>query len=151
MNFSSNVYKSYMKALNSGLSLKDFPLPDKRIRAQIDDITYNFKLKNKVAAFMTSHCETSSKRLKIVQLLNLVNNSNFIEIYGSCGKLRCQIRNPRGPWCWKNVFAPNYYFYFSMENTLCDEYITEKVYMPLKYGLVPVVYGGKLSVNFNRF
>ena len=36
----------------------------------------------------------------------------------------------------------NYYFYLAFENSLCDEYITEKFFRTLKFNTVPVVMGG---------
>ena len=36
----------------------------------------------------------------------------------------------------------NYYFYLAFENSLCDEYITEKFFRTLNYNTVPVVMGG---------
>ena len=142
MNTSSEVYKAYMEALNANLTLEDLPLKD-NIKVKIESITPYFKTKNKTAAIMSSHCGVSSKRLQVLELLNRVKNSTIVDIYGKCGELRCKTYVPGDPWCWKNVLSPTYFFYFSMENTFCDEYITEKLYFPLKYGLVPVVYGGE--------
>lgn len=61
--------------------------------------------------------------------------------YGTCGSQACKSRHPLQPDCWVEVLK-DYHFYMAMENNLCDQYITEKLYNPMKYNLVPVVYGG---------
>lgn len=41
-----------------------------------------------------------------------------------------------------------YKFYFSFENTLCDDYVTEKVFKNMKEFVIPVVFNG---ADMNRF
>jgi len=41
-----------------------------------------------------------------------------------------------------------YKFYFSLENSLCKDYVTEKLFEALKYNVVPVVFGG---ANYSSF
>ena len=43
----------------------------------------------------------------------------------------------------------NYYFYLAFENSLCDEYITEKFFRTLNYNTVPVVMGGPRYIYFS--
>ncbi|KAI9562685.1 hypothetical protein GHT06_010139 [Daphnia sinensis] len=42
----------------------------------------------------------------------------------------------------RTPFLDSYRFYLSFENSLCLDYVTEKLYRPLQYNAVPVVYGG---------
>lgn len=46
------------------------------------------------------------------------------------------------------MLASNYLFYLAFENAVCDAYVTEKLWKPLVYGLVPVVLGG---ANYSHF
>ncbi len=33
-------------------------------------------------------------------------------------------------------------FYLSFENALCEDYVTEKFFLALNAGIIPIVYGG---------
>ena len=80
---------------------------------------------------MVSHCKTASKREDYVDTLRLHLD---ITIKGSC---YTDIK--------KDIDAfkdlDNYFFYLSFENSLCDDYITEKFMNMLKHNIVPVVMG----------
>ncbi|XP_042857553.1 alpha-(1,3)-fucosyltransferase C-like [Penaeus japonicus] len=111
----------YLSAVAKGMTLEDIMGPS--WRAFVD--------RPQVVAWMSSHCGTVSKREDYVQEL-----SKYVPVdrYGRCGK-RC------GGRCWVDILSRNYSFYMGMENSLCDEYVTEKLYLPLVYNLVPVVWG----------
>jgi alpha-1,3-fucosyltransferase len=70
------------------------------------------------------------------------NLSSFIpvDIYGGCAtKEENKCSTPLE--C--NMMLSKYYrFYLSFENSLCPDYVTEKLYRPLAHDTVPVVYGG---------
>ncbi len=58
---------------------------------------------------------------------------------GGCGHIKCQSRMGQDN-CSKAV-AQNYKFYLSFENSICKEYVTEKLYNSMKKRVVPVVMG----------
>ena len=93
---------------------------------------------------MSSHCPTSSRREDYVkELMKHVP----VDVFGNCGDYRCgTVADAFGEVCWRDFFRPIYLFYLTMENSFCEEYITEKLYNPLKYGLVPIVYGCKYFI-----
>lgn len=136
-----------MEALSEGKTIQDLDGIDESLRTGLDNLFSTFPSRTKLAAIMTSHCPVDSRRLALVEELNSIPGVQ-VDVYGSCGSLKCRERHSTAPWCWKNVLAKNYLFYFSMENTLCNEYITEKLYNPLKHGLVPVVYGGMINAFY---
>ena len=94
--------------------------------------------KTRLIAWMASNCEnTFWPRNDFVHDL-----AKFlpIDMYGKCGNLTCL--PPMSEEC--NNMLQSYKFYLALENTECDEYITEKFWDNcLKHGVVPVVYGGR--------
>jgi hypothetical protein len=43
-----------------------------------------------------------------------------------------------------------YKFYLSFENALCQDYITEKLFLAVFAGARPIVYGGKTREDYNK-
>ncbi|KAK8389347.1 hypothetical protein O3P69_008826 [Scylla paramamosain] len=116
------------EALDRGDTLQDV----------MGDSWRTFVQRPRVVAFMTSHCFTYSRREQYVDELQ-----KYIKVdrYGSCLKRKCGNRY-QPITCWENILSKNYSFYMSMENSLCNEYATEKLYLALVYKMVPVVWGG---------
>ena len=84
-------------------------------------------------AWLVSHCSTQSKRELLVKTLQRYIP---VDIYGKCGK-PC----PEGLDC-RAYVAANYKFYLAFENSLCTEYVTEKLFYMLGQSepIVPVTY-----------
>ena len=86
---------------------------------------------------------TDSKRERLVQ--RLVDLGVTVDIFGDCGE---------APWTetWNDEdpkFA-QYRYYLSLENSLCDDYVSEKLFrglnLSVKFGLIPVALHG--SINY---
>lgn len=97
-----------------------------------------FRNKTKQAAWLVSDCVTESKREKFVAKLK---NYIKIDVYGRCGKLK-NCTKEEGHKCFKRI-ANNYKFYLSFENSVCEDYISEKVFTWFSYDIVSVVRGGR--------
>lgn len=82
--------------------------------------------KRKLAVWYVSNCEAQSGRELYV---NELERHAPIDKYGKCsGDTNC----PKGADCFKIHVEPNYFFYLSFENSLCEDYVTEKFYNALK-------------------
>jgi alpha-1,3-fucosyltransferase len=94
------------------------------------DELVNIASKKKLAVWFVSHCVTSNRREDYVKEL-----SKYIpvDIYGKCGNLTCTNRNQ----C-KEMIRKDYKFYIAFENSLCTDYVTEKLATGLIYDTVPV-------------
>lgn len=97
--------------------------------------------KQKTATWFVSHCNVFSRRDALVKKIQ-----DFIEvdIYGKCGTLSC---DPSSSKC-NEMLKTTYRFYFSFENTLCDDYLTEKLYSTINNFIVPVIYSGATLSRF---
>lgn len=103
--------------------------------------------KHTAAAWFVSHCETLSHRAHFVhQLINELGKYELnVHMFGPCGSLHCP--KDRMEDCYALVES-DYYFYLSFENSLCEDYVTEKLLTALEHYAVPVVYGG---ANYSRY
>ena len=103
------------------------------------DLSLVLQKKEKLVAWAVSRCHTPSKREKYVSELQ---KHIPVDIYGKCGTLKC-------PKDWTNhdthcidMISTKYKFYLAFENSICDDYLTEKFYKTLPYDIVPVLRGG---------
>lgn len=102
---------------------------------------YDFSHGRKLAAWVVSNCQYQPSGRK--EFVDELKNYIPIDIYGKCGTLNCTSLNGicEDPLSCYKVIGPNYKFYLAFENSLCEDYITEKFYNALRFGMVPVVFG----------
>ncbi|XP_014676746.1 PREDICTED: alpha-(1,3)-fucosyltransferase C-like [Priapulus caudatus] len=91
--------------------------------------------KEKLIAWFVSHCDTSSNRMAYVDDLK---QHVDVDIYGDCGDLKC----PRFSDECNDMVNKKYKFVLALENAICRDYISEKVFNSLKLDAVPIVMGG---------
>ena len=90
--------------------------------------------KTRTVLWAVSNCITQSRRERYVEELK---RHIKIDIIGKCGDDSvCKDRNN----C-LDVYQ-KYKFYLSFENSLCTDYITEKLWSRMEQGIVPIVLGG---------
>lgn len=99
-------------------------------------VPINLENKTDMAYWMVSHCYTSSRREDFVESLSRVFP---VDIYGKCGMATCP--KEKTLQCLNN-FSNKYFFSFTLENSLCRDYISEKFYEAARYNAIPVVLGG---------
>ena len=94
--------------------------------------------KTKDAVWIVSHCSTSSKR---EMYINILKKFISVDILGKCGeKWNCGRRRIHDQ-CF-DFLNETYRYYLAFENSLCQDYITEKFFENYKYDIVQVVRGG---------
>ena len=102
--------------------------------------------KTGLVAWVVSNCKTLSKREEYAAELQ---KHISLDIYGACGTTKwpkpyekCNtILALNQASCWEYLHR-KYKFFFASENSICVDYVTEKVYRTLNYGgMVPVVLG----------
>ncbi|KAJ8687799.1 hypothetical protein QAD02_023593 [Eretmocerus hayati] len=96
------------------------------------------KGKSRMASWYVSHCKTNGRREKYVTELGKYMP---VDKFGRCHEwfVNCPVRDRD---CFRDEVEPTYFFYLAFENSLCQDYVTEKFFDALRYYFVPVVYGG---------
>uniref|UniRef100_A0AA82N864 Fucosyltransferase n=2 Tax=Schistosoma mansoni TaxID=6183 RepID=A0AA82N864_SCHMA len=112
-----------------------YPLPSRNIASG----------KSKKVAWFVSNCIPKSPRMQYAKELS---RHISVDIYGECGTLSCPKDIPTftsSVGCLK-MMRENYKFYLSFENSLCSEYVTEKLYKnALNNELLPIVMGASIE------
>ncbi|XP_063837994.1 alpha-(1,3)-fucosyltransferase C-like [Ostrinia nubilalis] len=112
-----------------------------------DELKVKLKNKSKTVAWFVSNCISQSSREHYVLELRkeLRKFKMEVTIYGKCGEFSCPKEDM--PRCLK-ILEDNYYFYLAFENSLSEDYVTEKILYALNHNTVPIVLGG---ANYTRF
>lgn len=97
---------------------------------------HGFANKTRLVAWFVSNCQTDSKREDFAQQLR---KTVTIDIFGSCGPFTCHPKMSHK--CYQTI-EREYFFYLSLENAICKDYVTEKLFNILDYNIVPIVFGG---------
>lgn len=101
-------------------------------------------VKTRLVSWFVSKCKTQSRREEYTAELR---KHIPVEIYGRCGDHVCK-KEKEGEETGKcEKIIEESYFYLSFENSVCQDYITEKVYKVLAGNTIPVVLGGG---NYSR-
>ncbi|CAG9810437.1 unnamed protein product [Chironomus riparius] len=108
------------------------------------DILWNYGLfiDKETGTWFLSHCNTNSNRDHLGKKIQEYMN---IDIYGLCGNLTCQIPsiyNETARRTCTDMLNSTYKFYLSFENSICTDYMTEKVYLNMDNYIVPILYNG---------
>ncbi|RWS04699.1 alpha-(1:3)-fucosyltransferase 9-like protein [Dinothrombium tinctorium] len=100
------------------------------------NISLNLTNKKREVAWFVSNCDTPGKREDFVrELAKYVE----IDIYGNCGDFKC---DKSSYYKCLEMVETNYKFYLSFENSLCKDYVTEKLFRVMSYNVIPIVFGG---------
>ncbi|XP_066969356.1 alpha-(1,3)-fucosyltransferase C-like [Macrobrachium rosenbergii] len=142
-NQSRNLQQKFVPSTERPLSTKENIIlttqGDERTKNkfQFTEQEVRWALRPKIAVWMASNCQTDSKREDFVAALQ---RHVRVTTIGKCGEMKCG-RNHLDRFCYRWI-AGSHLFYLSLENALCDDYTSEKLWRPMEYGMVPIVYGG---------
>ncbi|ESO91053.1 hypothetical protein LOTGIDRAFT_122340 [Lottia gigantea] len=100
------------------------------------NISKNYGLTNtRMAAWMSSNCHDYVRRQLFIREMK-GHLGTDMDLYGACGTKQCPETICRD-------FLENYKFFFTIENSNCKDYITEKFWEALRRRQVPIVTGSK--------
>lgn len=101
------------------------------------------KKKRKMAAWFVSNCNlTPSNRMSVAKQMGKFVT---VDIYGKCGTKTCM--KDKHEEC-QQMLEQDYMFYLSFENSLCRDYLTEKVFSNMNYLIIPVLYNAAENHKF---
>lgn len=131
----------------------DFVFPFGVLKKSETTMSYNYSYiysqKQRNVAWLVSHCSTSSAREKYVR--ELAKHID-VDIYGDCGDKKCPstIQKPEDFTECKTYISKKYKFYLAFENSLCENYVTEKAFdIYENYNtMIPVVRGAPNAESF---
>jgi hypothetical protein len=99
--------------------------------------------KTRLAFILTTNCFCQSNRLSLVHEMQKHARHHSIDIVGKCGHINYlakQCKELSSKEC-RRKLSRKYMFMLAFENSLCEDYITEKFFESLLFDFVPVVYG----------
>ena len=109
----------------------------KNTKPATSHVKYNYAGgKKHLIAWFVSNCNTQSRRERYVREL-----ARHVDVhkFGCGGKFSCP--RTKHKYCDTVLLNGTYKFYLSFENSLCTEYVTEKLYRILNLNVVPIVLG----------
>lgn len=125
--------------LDSDIPTKWKVLKRKDVPSERTDYVSIVKRKTKKVACLVSNCHDSALRdLYVSELSKHID----VDIYAKCGKFECGSTTN----C-ISLFDRKYKFYLSFENSLQEDYVTEKFWRTLNMNLVTIVRSG---ANYTR-
>jgi hypothetical protein len=128
-NYKPNSHFSGLYETSSSISW----LPNVNFVSNYDHL----KDKTHFAIALISNCKmVTSKRSNYI---NELKKYIEVKVYGKCGE-PCESSNQSI--CSIDVFSRKFKFYLAFENSICDDYVSEKFFKILNYSIIPVVLGG---------
>ncbi|CAF4761735.1 unnamed protein product [Pieris macdunnoughi] len=111
-----------------------------------DHVKKKLRLKKKAVAWFVSNCQSKKRRIVADNLAKSLNKFRLkVDIYGWCGNKTCPKNRLED--C-LDLLQKSYYFYLAFENSMAEDYVTEKILYPTQHYAVPIVYGG---ADYGRF
>lgn len=98
-----------------------------------------YAAKKRFATAVIRNCGASSRRIDYIgEMQKYVE----VDVFGHCGKPCPTKYSDSSKGNCKEILGTEYKFYLAFENSICEDYITEKFFYILRHPIIPVVYGG---------
>ena len=127
----------------------DIPLPYGKLVPAFDknvekrDYSTISERKSKNAIWIASNCHTNSRREDFVDILKKYID---VDVLGRCGReWECGERFVHDEGNCFSILNSTYRYNIAFENSLCEDYISEKFYENYKYDIIQIVRGGNLK------
>lgn len=110
-------------------------------------IISKLQFKTTAAAWFVSNCNHKKRYKNYIQELKieLGKYNHTLDIFGPCGDKVCPEENIKK--CY-TLLESKYYFYFSFEDSIAEDYVTDQLLIALNHFAVPLVFGG---ANYSRY
>uniref|UniRef100_A0A0M3I5V7 Fucosyltransferase n=2 Tax=Ascaris TaxID=6251 RepID=A0A0M3I5V7_ASCLU len=129
INMTMNFFRNSPVSSPYGYTVKLAPI-SRRYGKLVNEV--HLRKKSKAIAWFVSNCIAESGRNQVISELKKYID---VDIFGFCGNLRCD----KGDKCEQRLNT-EYHFYASFENTICKDYITEKLWhQGFDFDVVPLV------------
>ena len=102
------------------------------VKANFRRIAKQLESKRLGAIWLVSNCLTKSFREAYV---NALVHHYRVDVFGTCNAGRLSVREV------ERLMRDEYRFYLAFENSLCEDYVTEKLFKTFSLNIVPVVLG----------
>ena len=142
LNYEYNLTMTYRRD-------SDIPIPyaevyKKPAPESFYELKFPFANRTRNVAWVVSQCDTPGKRERYVEQLKRYID---VDVYGACGNMPGCSPRIKDSECLENKIPSTYKFYLAFENSLCEDYVTEKLFRSLTTEILPIVYGG---TNYSR-
>ncbi|CAF1584169.1 unnamed protein product, partial [Adineta ricciae] len=122
---------------------RDKPLTTKHFNSYIDE---EFKKRQAYAIWFVSNCQP---RARIDFYLRFRSYYPFTRVYGKCASQNTTSQCSRDSQCESDELTRNK-FYLAFESQSCRDYITEKFWRSLAFGIIPIVFGPRDKQSLER-
>lgn len=97
--------------------------------------------KTKLAIWLASNCQAKSNRQDYIKIMKQYVDIDIFSKEGRCGGIDACPRDQNYGVCY-DLIESTYKFYLAFENSICEDYVTEKFFEMMGRRIVPVVMGG---------
>ncbi|KAL7644099.1 UNVERIFIED_CONTAM: hypothetical protein RMT77_004922 [Armadillidium vulgare] len=121
-----------------------------KVKGNISEVSQQILDRKKIGIWLNSHCAQNSPR---IEFMNELRKHIPIHVFGRCVNRKCGTKatirfvKELGMDTCEKTFG-DYVFFMALENSLCKDYVTEKIFRSLKLDIIPVVFG---SANYSEF